>query len=269
MNDSLTRLKASRHGQFLYLRADRYIGRALELYGEYCEAESAVFGLIAGPGDVVVEMGANIGAHTVALGRQVGPQGQVLAFEPQRVIFQILCANLALNNILNVRAIQAGVGEAAGAMVVPALDYAYPDWNFGGVSLAADGEGETVPVVALDSFELPRLKLIRIDVEGMEVPALLGARGQIARHRPVLYVENDRADKSAALISTIMAMGYDLWWHIAPIYRADNYQGVPFDIFGNIVSINMICLPVEAGIELPGFRRITSPAEDWKESSFL
>jgi FkbM family methyltransferase len=248
------------------LRADRYIGRALELYGEYCEAESAVFAQIAGPGDVVVELGANIGAHTVALGRQVGPTGQVLAFEPQRVIFQILCANLALNNVFNVRTFHAGAGETASVMVVPGLDYGLPETNFGGVSLATAGEGETVPVIALDSLDLPRLKLMKIDVEGMEIPALLGARGQIARHRPVLYVENDRADNSAALIKTIMDLGYNLWWHIAPIFRPDNYQGVPFDIFGNVVSINMICVPVEAPIGMTGFPQIMSPEARWQDT---
>jgi FkbM family methyltransferase len=263
LQGSLTRLKECRNGRFLFLRTDRYIGRALALYGEYCEAESALFAQILGPGDVAVEFGANIGAHTVQLGRLVGPHGQVLAFEPQRVIFQLLCANLALNDVFNVRTFQAGAGAAAGAMIVPPVDYHHPDSNFGGLSLLANGEGEAVQIIALDDFLLPALKLIKIDIEGMELAALQGARATITRHRPVLYVENDRAENSAALISMIMELGYDLWWHIAPVYRPDNHENVPFDIFGNMVSVNMVGIPRGADIQMAGFKPILSPQDVW------
>ena len=60
------------------------------------------------PGDVVIEVGANIGPHTVFLAQHVGPQGLVLAFEPQRILFQTLCANLALNSIHQRRLLPAG-----------------------------------------------------------------------------------------------------------------------------------------------------------------
>jgi FkbM family methyltransferase len=259
----LTRLKECKDGRFLFLRTDRYIGRALELYGEYCEAEARVFAQLLGPGDVVVELGANIGAHTVPLGRLVGPTGLVVAFEPQRVIFQLLCANLALNEIFNVRTLQAGAGAVAGEMIVPPVDYTAPESNFGGVQLETSGAGEIVPVIPLDSISLPRLKLIKIDIEGMEAAALEGARATIVRHRPVLYMENDRAENSAALISLVMGLGYNLWWHVAPIYRPDNYEGVKVDIFGNMVSANMVAIPVESSIQMAGFRAILSPEDAW------
>src|SRR4051794_7022915 len=90
-------LQGCRHRRMMYLLADQYIGRSLDYYGEYCEAEGGVFDQLVGPGQIVIEVGANIGTHTVRLGQLVGPGGAVIAFEPQRVLFYLLCANLALN----------------------------------------------------------------------------------------------------------------------------------------------------------------------------
>jgi hypothetical protein len=92
------RLKACRYGTLLYNINDRYIGQALDLYGEYSEGEVVLFRRIVRPGDIVLDVGANLGAHTIFFSTAVGPRGAVLAFEPQRLVFQALCANMALNS---------------------------------------------------------------------------------------------------------------------------------------------------------------------------
>ncbi len=117
------RLKQCRHGQMLYNIHDMYIGRSLDLYGEFSEGEIDLFRQVVRPGAVVLEIGANIGSHTIFLAAQVGAGGAVLAFEPQRVVFQTLCANLALGSHSNVYAFQQAVGAAAGSIVVPSIDY--------------------------------------------------------------------------------------------------------------------------------------------------
>ncbi len=66
------RQKACRYGQMLYNLNDQYIGRSLDLYGEFSEGEVDLFRQIVKPGQIVVEVGANLGAHTVFLARQVG-----------------------------------------------------------------------------------------------------------------------------------------------------------------------------------------------------
>jgi FkbM family methyltransferase len=260
----LTKLKQCRNGPMLFLRADKYIGAALDLYGEYCRGESDVFAQILSPGQIVAEAGANIGAHTIQLAQLVGPAGQVLAFEPQRVIFQLLCANIALNEVFQVHASHAAAGATAGTLSVPAVDYAASDSNFGAVSLCHAAAGEIVPVIALDTLALPSLRLLKIDVEGMEAQVLAGARQQIARHRPVLYVENDRQDNSAALIALIESMGYDLWWHLARLFNPDNHNGIAENIFGNVTSINMLCVPKEDTGSITGFRKVTGPGDWWE-----
>ena len=136
-------------------------------------------------GSIVVEAGANVGAHTLFLARKVGPTGFVFAMEPQRIVFQTLCGNLALNSITNVAALHVAVGSAAGRIIVPRLDYATAN-NFGGLGLGRYEQGEAVGVITIDSLGLDRCHLIKADVEGMEEEVLRGAEQTIARCRPIL-----------------------------------------------------------------------------------
>lgn len=257
-----TAFKDCRYGRMLYLRHDRFIGRSLAVYGEWSELECALFAQVLGPGQVAVEVGANIGVHTLHLAKLVGPQGMVLAFEPQRVLFYLLCANLALNEQFHVRAYGLAVGDSVGLAKVPPVNYGR-DGNFGGVSLStADAAGEDVQLVTLDRFTLPSLQLLKIDVEGMEREVLLGARETIARHRPLIYVENDRQEKSPQLIGLLQQLGYDLHWHVPSLFNPDNFAGRRDNIFGQIRSINMLGIPGERGIPVSGARRVIGP-DDW------
>ena len=74
-------------GQMYYNPSDVYIGRSLELYGEFSEEEVRLFEKIVSPTDVAVDVGANIGTHTVALSRLAR---DVWALEPQKSVFDCL-----------------------------------------------------------------------------------------------------------------------------------------------------------------------------------
>jgi FkbM family methyltransferase len=250
-------LKACRHGRMLYLRNDIFVGRSLDLYGEFCEGEGDLFNQLLSPGQVAVEVGANIGAHTVHIAQLVGPSGLVLAFEPQPALFYLLCGNLALNEQFHVRAYRAAVGSAPGRINVPILD-PKSTANFGGVSMQQAG-GEAVTQLALDRFTLPSLRLLKIDVEGMETEVLLGARETIRRHRPILYVENDRRQNSARLIGLITELGYRLYWHLPPLFSANNFARNPENVFPGIVSVNMLGVPNDMPTQFTGFRQVTGP----------
>ena len=252
------RLVEGRHGYVLYNTNDVYIGRAIEKYGEYGELEAKLFEQICRPGDIVVEAGANIGTHTMVLARLVGAGGRVHAFEPQRIVFQTLCANLALNTITNVEAYHAALAAEAGHVRIPDIRYDV-EGNFGGVSVDKFEAGIRVPKLVLDELldEIPRLKLIKIDVEGMEREVLRGAGRLIAKFRPMLYVENDRLDRSEALIEHIFSLDYRAFWHLPPLYNPENFAGEAENIYGDIVSANMICLPRERAAKMDGFDEIT------------
>ncbi|MDP6474085.1 MAG: FkbM family methyltransferase [Alphaproteobacteria bacterium] len=252
------RVKRCRHGLMLYNMSDIYIGRSLDLYGEYSYGEADLFERVLRPGMVAIDVGANIGCHTLAMARLVGDKGAVIAFEPQRVVYQNLCANIALNAIANVHALNMGAGSGSGTAALPNIDYG-AGGNFGGVTLIDAAANETVPITALDSMPLEACHLIKIDVEGMEYEVLRGAEDTIARHRPALYIENDHQENSARLITHLLAADYRLFWHRPPLYNPDNFFANGDNEFGELLSQNMFCLPRESAFEVSGLVEITSP----------
>jgi FkbM family methyltransferase len=252
-------LRQCRHGPMMYLRSDTYIGRSFDQYGEYSEGEVALFRDWLRPGDVALDVGANIGALTIPMARLVGPTGTVYSFEPQRIVFQILCGNVAMNELGNVQTLQWAVGHAAGTTKVAPLDYG-AQYNFGGISLGGL-KGEDVAVIAIDDINLPKLRLLKMDVEGMELNAIMGATATIERCRPILFIENDRVEKSTALLTQLFNSGYRLWWHKTPLYNSANFLRNPRNVFGNIHSFNVLGLPSEmSDVQLP-LREITSAQE--------
>lgn len=258
-HDGFNQLAKVKDGYYLYNRHDTYIGKAIEKYGEFSTAEMQLLHQLCTKDDFVIEVGANIGAHTVPLARHVGAGGVVLAFEPQRLVFQTLCANIAINSLRNVHCFWAAAGAKESRINVPELD---PDQdnNFGGLSLSGALPGQSVPCLVLDGLlSIPRLKLIKIDVEGMEADVIAGGSELIRKFKPLLYVENDRAEKSAALMQQIDALGYEMYWHKPPLYNPDNFYGDHENVYGKIVSVNMICVNRDNRI----FEPRTPPVRDF------
>jgi FkbM family methyltransferase len=255
MTTGFNRWKACRFGVMLYNINDRYVGQSLEHYGEYSFGESDVFRQIVRPGDVVVDVGANIGAHTLQFAQLAGPTGEVHAFEPQRLVFQALCANMALNSITNARCYPFAVGREPGTILVPFLEPSTVN-NFGGVSLIDRSAGDRTAVTTVDALGLKTCRMIKIDVEGMEREVILGAEETIRRTRPYLYVENDRESKEDDLIQTIAGLGYDLYRHKPPLFNRDNYLKNAENIYGNVVSLNLLCVPRTSGLVVEGSARI-------------
>jgi FkbM family methyltransferase len=190
------------------------------------------------------------------------PQGRVYAFEPQRILFQLVCANAALNSLQNVYAHCVGVGRTVGLLNVPQVDYEQPN-NFGAVEMGGTG-GESVPLVTIDST-VSHFHIAKIDAEGMEGEILEGGLKTINRCRPILYMENDREDKSPELIKRLWAMNYDLFYHLPYYYNRYNFNGVEENIYGWTISVNMLCVPKEKPIHMPsGCHRITTPLDTWR-----
>ncbi len=257
----INRQKACRYGQMLYNVNDRYIGRSLDVYGEYSEGEVELFANILKPGNVVIEVGANIGAHTLFLAQQVTKTGVVIAFEPQRVLFQTLCANMALNNVLNAYCFQQAAGAKVGTVVVPPLDYTHEN-NFGGLTLGSYQVGEQVPLTPLDAFNFSFCNFLKIDVEGMEKEVLEGATTLIGKFKPVIYLENDRQDKSDELILFLDSLSYKLYWHQPYYYNPNNFLGNAENVFPNLVSRNMLCIHSSLPHDLQGFESVPVPGKN-------
>lgn len=257
-------LVETRHGLMLCNVNDFYMGQALMKYGECCETETQFLIQLARHGRTVVEVGANMGIHTVPLARFLAAEKRnLVAFEPQPVIYQQLCANLALNGLTNVRAWPYACGAEKGTVT-----FAMPDYhglgNFGAVSMdAPDRQPGTqpadqlvrVPCVPLDEMlSDEQVGLLKIDVEGFERAVLQGAALTIRRCRPLIYVENDRVEQSRALIEWLWAAGYKLWWHLPFLFNPENYLRVSENLYPAIISLNMVGVPQELQANTPGLK---------------
>jgi FkbM family methyltransferase len=254
-------LAQGRGGYYLYNTNDALIGLAIKKYGEYSALEAQFLEQLYGPGDIVIEAGANIGAHTVGIAKRVGVGGLVVAFEAQRIIFQSLCANIAINSLENVECNWAAVGAAPGTIVAPELDF-NQSYNFGAVSIGKGEHGSRIPCVPLDDYLwLPRLKLVKIDIEGMEAEAIEGARRLIGKFRPFLYVENDRPASSEALMRLISSLDYRMYWHAPAFFNPDNFYAERENLFADMASWNMVCVPRELEVSAEGLAEITDFSE--------
>jgi FkbM family methyltransferase len=227
----------------IYNKKDIWVGRSFDIYGEFSEAEVDLFRCILKPGDVVIDVGANIGSHTLAFSRLVGDQGTVIAFEPERNNFYTLCGNVAVNNLKHVFPFQQALSNQAGIINVPELDYQRTT-NFGGVELDKDySKAAHYPVVCtmLDDVGVEKCNLIKVDVEGMEKQVLEGGLKKIEKHKPFLYIEDDRQDKTEELRKLIKSLGYKMYLHAPNLFNKNNFYEEPNDVFGNIISINLFC----------------------------
>jgi FkbM family methyltransferase len=162
-----------------------------------------------GDGVVAMDCGANIGVHTLEWAKLMREWGSVIAIEAQERVYYALAGNITLQNCFNVRAIHAAIGHTVGEISFPVPDYT-KQGSFGsfelrprvgtehiGQSVDYDKPTSTVPLVSIDSFNLPRLDLLKIDIEGMEAEALDGAKDTIARCKPVMFIETVKSDKEA------------------------------------------------------------------------
>ncbi|MFC5431664.1 FkbM family methyltransferase [Paraburkholderia denitrificans] len=241
-------------------RFDEYVGQALIRYGEYAELETQLLLQCANerPG-TVVEIGANIGSQTVPLAKAAKALGaEVITFEPQPFLFQNLCANLALNAVDNVTAWPYACAADPGTVWFKRPNYKRTG-NFGAVSVQTQPleSGIQVPCVRLDDMMRERtVQLLKVDVEGFELQVLQGARDVLTKHRPLLYVENDRVANSSALIQYLWEHDYRLLWHISPLFNPHNFRGNAENCYPQLCSFNMLGVPRESSLTIQGFEEI-------------
>ena len=95
------------------------------------------------------------------------------------------------------------------------------------------------------------------DEAGLALEVIQGATRLLAKLKPLLYVENDRVERSEALMRLIDGLGYELYWHVTPLFNPGNSRGVKEDIFANLASFNMFCVHRDAHASIEGLQRIT------------
>lgn len=245
-----TETRECKHGTMTYFADDEFVGKSLKLYGEFSDPEVDVMAKTVKPGDTVIDVGANVGALTVAMAKLVGPNGRVIAFEPQPETAALLERNAAQNGLDCVEIHRCAAGAKRREIIAMPNLAEVGHKNYGGVAL---GKGErSATTETIDDLKLYHVSFIKVDVEGMERQVIKGARETIKRCRPFLYVENDRPEHSNQLVSDIVDLGYRLFWHRPLLFSEKNWRKESRNVFGGMVSINMICVPEEMNAAVTG-----------------
>lgn len=159
----------------------------------YEHLQTRYFKSLVKPGDVFFDIGSNIGYYSLTAAPLVGPSGRIYAFEPATQQFTLLKANLSRNNLTQVEAVQLALSDCNGPGVLHLDD----TFNTGSAALrSGDATGpneETVTCTTLDDFvesrQIDRIDVMKIDVEGFEMSVLRGGCRTLERLRPTLLIE--------------------------------------------------------------------------------
>ncbi len=212
------------------------------MYGEWAEAELQLFKYLLSDNTNCIEVGSNIGMHSVPLS-MICASGTVYCYEPQRPIFHILCANIALNNRLNIVAKHSAVGENKAHAKIETSNYDKA-WNYGSFSIESGFSVEdnfdakitkdSVDVITLDADigEDTKISLIKIDAEGFELQVLRGARQLIERDRPDIFVEVNSAESIVSVMKELSQYNYEGYWFFSSRFRPDNFNLSSYQVGG-------------------------------------
>ena len=173
-----------------------------------------------GKGVVALDLGANVGVHTIEWARHMFGWGNVVSVEAQQRIYYALAGNIAINNCFNANAVWAAIGSKSGELQIPEPDY-FTASSFGSLEIVKRESNEdigqkidwspdklsSVPMISVDDFQLDRLDLIKLDIEGMEEEAIDGAMSSISRHKPILMVEYIKSNKTR-ILKKMIPLGY-------------------------------------------------------------
>jgi len=179
------------HGFIMLVDArDKGIGRELRIYGIHEPILSHLLPLFVNTGDIILDVGANIGYYTLLFSRYVGPNGLVIAVEPEPRNFKLLQINLALNKITNVHLLQMAISDKEGTATLFISQYS--NWHSLRNNTLLTTQTVEVTTTTIDTLvenlNVP-IKLIRMDIEGFEYEALLGAQKTLSDIKPYLIIE--------------------------------------------------------------------------------
>jgi FkbM family methyltransferase len=178
---------AAREGITYSLDLSETIDALIQVGAFECDVQHAIVSLYQ-PGTIALDIGANVGAHALPLGKTAGNGGAVYAFEPTSYAFAKLAANIALNPTLNIRAYRIALSDRNQRHVE--IDFR-SSWRTDGSR--ADGRC-VVDFAKLDDWMIENrvggpISFIKIDVDGNEYPIFIGGRDTLLRDRPVIVME--------------------------------------------------------------------------------
>jgi FkbM family methyltransferase len=245
---------STRYGKMRIIEADNVVSHSLALYGEWAMDELSLLEQIITQGMCVLDIGAFIGTHTLAFSEFVGQQGSVYSFEPRKEIFAVLSENISINNLKNVTALNMGLAEKEQMLNLRSLDIS-DGINFGGLALdehvsSLNDNTYQVHVSTIDSLDIAKIDVLKLDVEGMERKVLDGAIKTILRDRPVIFCECNSLVAGNEMLEFCEAVGYETYGFLALAYNPNNFNAATENFFGTAKELALVLLPQEKYVEL-------------------
>ena len=250
-------LIARRRGITWSLDLSEGIDFSIWLLGAFERRTVAAYSRLIPPGAVVLDIGANIGAHTLPLAQLVGPAGSVHAFEPVAWALDKLKVSLALNQRLQPRVVahQALLSDHQDHPVPSAI---YASWplkltpdahpTLRARTLSTEGARATTLDAFADEARLSRLDFIKLDVDGGECRVLRGGMRTLRRFRPALIVElssyvlQEAGESLGVLLDLLGDAGYDLY-QVARRTKLPGDRMALESLIPKGGGINALCLP--------------------------
>jgi FkbM family methyltransferase len=171
-------------------------------------------------GTTIIDIGGNLGFHTLEFADMVGPDGEVFSFEPQKLIYYQLCGNVILNGFKNVTTYNVALSDENTTLKMENLQYTSEKTiNIGNAHLNAWTHSgyNLVEVKKLDDYTFHKpVSIIKIDVQGHEPNVLDGAINTINIHRPIIFVEIEQDQLSIYgkneedVVSRLRNLNYEL-----------------------------------------------------------
>jgi FkbM family methyltransferase len=242
-------------GYSFYIDPGTLIGWYLYFFWTYEPEVRRVIKQVVTPGSVAIDVGANVGWHTMFLSLLVGEKGRVFAFEPNPSTRERLVLGLKLNQFVNVQVMEVALSEQVGEVLFNAPE-AGDYWDGTGrietdLLLATRSVESTTLDHLLCTNQLPNIDFMKVDVEGWEMSVLRGGRVTIERCRPYVIFEYDPSyvrrsgTSSAEIFSFFQERSYCLYGInrsglilvYEPQSRFYNYLAVPSDRAQSLISL--------------------------------
>ena len=215
-------VRVKRRGVVWDLDLREGIDLTIYLRGAFEPDTLAAIEALVRPGDTALDIGANIGAHTLHLARLVGEKGRVIAFEPTDFAIAKLRANLRANPQLEPRVVlhQGFLVADASTTAVPAIASSWPvdgtvpdDALMASRSMAVSGATAMTLDAVMANASRPTVQVIKMDVDGHELEVLEGARGLLSEQTPIIVMELapyvfNPPEEFDAMVELLTGLGY-------------------------------------------------------------
>ena len=228
--------RVSKNGKFSGFAND-YLAQAIHNKGTIEPYFQEIVNVLVSRNDVILDIGANIGTHSVILSRK-SKLGKVYAFEPQSLTFSILQNNILYNSLTNVIPLHYAITTLDNqAVSMDNFSFVGKRVNNGALRLSPFKNKQIIGEVSLsrtiDSFNFKQVNFIKMDIQGSEIMALAGAKRTIKKSRPTMFIEIEQIH--------LEALGYTT---IQLIEKIRSFQYVIYRINANSF-VDHLCVPIE------------------------